>query len=89
MAELMRKLDEHIAGLPGVNARVRAEAQMRGAIMRSIIAPHSKSGELLGSIFVEAANDKDYIVGSSDPNAVSKNYGTSRTRGIHFIEGAM
>ncbi|MGW5735731.1 MULTISPECIES: DUF5403 family protein [Streptomyces] len=85
----MRDLDEYIAGLSGVNAEIRKEAGSREAIMRSIIAPHSKTGELLGSITVERENRKDYSVGSNDPHALSKNYGTSRSKGLHFLEGAL
>ncbi|WP_424216348.1 DUF5403 family protein (plasmid) [Streptomyces sp. BI20] len=92
MAWTRPKLDEEVASMSVVNHAVKREANGTLSRVRSIAAPHSKSGELLASIKMKRANDKDYVVYTTDPNALSKNYGhftedgSKWVEGIHFIE---
>lgn len=96
MAHVRRNLDEIVAGLPGVQARVRFQAEALEARMKSLILPHSKTGNLFRSVSVERAfRGKDYWVHVSAHYAVPVNYGFEHNfahrhiTGINFIKGAV
>ncbi|MEU5878183.1 DUF5403 family protein [Spirillospora sp. NPDC047279] len=95
MAYVRKNLDEVIAELPGVQARVKAAALKTEAKIKVAIAPHSKTGYLLSSVGVERANSKDYWVFVGARYAVPVNFGfthnwtNERIKGLHFIKGAI
>ncbi|WP_433332532.1 DUF5403 family protein [Spirillospora sp. CA-294931] len=95
MAYVRNNLNEIIAELPGVQARVRAVALKTEAKIKVAIAPHSKTGFLLSSVGIERANDKDYWVFVGARYAIPVNFGFThnwtheRIRGLHFLKGAI
>ncbi|WP_026415392.1 DUF5403 family protein [Actinomadura oligospora] len=95
MAYVRNNLNEVIAELPGVQARVRAVADKTEARIKTAIAPHSKTGYLLSSVGVERASSKDYWVYVGARYAVPLNYGfvhnwtKERVEGLHFIKGVI
>lgn len=95
MAYVRKNLNEIVAGMPGVQARVKAQAYLLEFKIRTLIRPHSRTGFLLSSVGVERANDKDYWVYIGARYAAPVNFGfrhnwtKERIEGLHFIKEAI
>lgn len=93
MATVRRNLDRRIGRLPGVRAAVRevAAAVLDAALARA--AKHRDSGTFAESLDIETGRTDARVV-SSDPRAVSKEYGHVDKRtgqpvpGAHILSGA-
>jgi len=95
MAYVRNNLNEIVAELPGVQARVKKQAHLLEFKIKNLIRPHSRTGFLLSSVGVERANDKDYWVYVGARYAAPVNFGFThnwtreRIEGLHFIKGAI
>lgn len=93
MASLRRNLDRTVARLPEVREHIRAVAAEVMAAARERAAAHADSGTYADS-FRLVRGRIDARVESSDPRAVSKEYGHTDPRtgravpGIHAMGGA-
>jgi hypothetical protein len=95
MAYVRNNIEEIVAGMPGVQARVRVAAYTAEGRIKAAIAPHSKTGHLLRSVKVERANNKDYWVHVTASYAVPLNSGFTHNwtgkhiAGLHFMKAAI
>lgn len=94
MAYVRPNLNEIVAEMPVVQARVKGLAMRTEAKIKAIIAPHNKTGHLFESVSVERAfKRKDWWIYVSASYAVPANYGHvsfgRRIEGINFIKGAV
>jgi hypothetical protein len=95
MAYVRKNLNEVIAGMPAVQARVHAVAIEGEGRIKAAIAPHTKTGRLISSVHVERANRFDYWIHVTAPYAVPLNYGFKHNwtgkhiEGINFIKAAI
>ncbi|MGW2398505.1 DUF5403 family protein [Kitasatospora sp. NPDC001664] len=94
MATVDPKLDERIAGMPGVMAELKAEALERELRAKAVAALHIETGAFIEGIKVKR-HRKGYAVLFSDPESLDKNYGGFNKRagrhvdGVHAIEAAL
>lgn len=73
MAEVVPGLDRRIAGLPGVQASVKAVTEQVAAVARADLDQHRQSGG--HQIVVERPNPLDYDVVLIGPAPVTVEYG--------------
>lgn len=96
MAYVRPNLNEIVAGMPAVQARVKAQAVGVEMRMKSVLAGHIRTGKLFHSVKVERAfKGKDYWIHVSAKYVVPANYGHlnkwsgKRVEGIQFIKKAV
>lgn len=95
MVYVRNNLDEIVAGMDGVQSRVHAAAVAAEGRIKAAIAPHTKTGHLIGSVHVERANGKDYWVHVSASYARPLNFGFvhnwtgEHIAGLHFMKAAI
>lgn len=93
MASVRRRLDHAVARLPEVRAHIRAVVEQVADAARQRAAAHSRTGRYAAS-FQVVRGRVDARVESTDPDAVSKEFGhtdpdTGRgVAGIHALGGA-
>ncbi len=93
MAHLNPRLNAQIAHLAPVRRAVRAELDIRAARVAAVVAAHTDTGALAGSLKV-TTDRVDSTVSVSDPAVLSINYGHTApdgtwVEGIHAIEAGM
>lgn len=95
MVYVRKNLNEIIAGRDDVQAAVKKVAYTTEGKIKAVIAPHTKTGHLIGSVGVERANKFDYWVYVDAGYAVPLNYGFKHNwtgkhiAGLHFIKKAV
>lgn len=95
MAFIDPDIEEMVAGLPEVQARVSAAAEAGAVRIRTVLVPHTVTGRLLASVDVtRSIKGKDRWINVSAPYVVPANYGFYHVKarrfihGIHFVEAA-
>jgi hypothetical protein len=96
MVYVRPNLNEVVAGMPAVQARVKAQAVGVETRMKAVLAKHIRTGNLFRSVKVERAfKEKDYWIHVSAKYVIPANYGSinswshKRIEGIHFIKKAV
>ncbi|GGX98559.1 DUF5403 family protein [Streptomyces fructofermentans] len=93
MASVDRNLESYLAHLPTVRAAIRALAEERAARMRAVAAARQQTGTFARSFKVEHGST-DSVIYSTDPAALSKNYGHTApdgtaVEGVHAFEAGI
>ena len=88
VAQVYRWVDEYVAHMPGVRARVASELEGRAARVRAVISAHRRTGQLQANVRVGVT---DTQVVMEDPAVYAINYGHAAPNGrwvpgIHAIE---
>lgn len=94
MVEIRPDCDAMIAGLPGVMAVLKLEAEERKVRITAKAALHIDTGEFIAGLKVKR-HAKGYAIVNEDPLAAHKNWGGFNHRagrhvdGIHAMEAAL
>jgi hypothetical protein len=86
--ELRPDLDEFVAHLPEVGARLDQAAETGASRIRAVISPHNRTGRLFRSVSVQRSfTGTDRWINVDAPYAAPVNYGFIHNRTHEFIEG--